>query len=270
MIIITGASSGLGKALALQAAQRSSNVVMIARNNDELKKTADQIRQNGGVAYYYSFDLHQNAQIKQLYEKIRKDIPFSPTILINNAGYSAAGFVSNTPVEIYENNFRVNLFAPIALIQCVIPEMIKQKHGTIVNIMGSAMYHSFPGTSSYSASKSALKAVHESLKIELSGLPIRLLSINPGAFRSNYVKNIQASQRLKDFTYSEDLSLPIPDGIVTKIFEAIEKDKSELNLSSLSTRIGYHLSYWMPKFLERILIKRNQELISKRSFDREI
>ena len=188
-----------------------------------------------------------------------------PTILINNAGYSEAGFVQNTPVNTYMDNFKVNFFAPIALIQSALPDMLERRKGKIISIINSAMFHSFPGTSSYCSSKSALGALHESLTAELSGLPVKTLYVNPGVFQSNYVKNIRTENRLKDFTYNEcSNGHRSASDVADAIFDAVETGKEEINLNSLMGRIGDHLAYWAPGILDKIVVHQNRELIEKR------
>jgi short-subunit dehydrogenase len=164
VIMITGASSGLGKAMALKAAELRATVILIARNRQRLESVGSQIIAKGARAFIFPFDLYETHKIPDLYKSIIQAVKKSPTVLINNVGYQVFGFVQNTSVEEYEKNYRVNTLAPIALIQCVLPDMLRQKKGLIANVMSSVMYHSFPAVSSYTASKKALEAVHQSLK----------------------------------------------------------------------------------------------------------
>lgn len=125
--LITGATSGLGKALALRAAELHSTVLLIARNQERLNKVAEEIRTNGGTPYIFQFDLTKAEKIADLYKKVIEKIPNPPTILINNAGYNAAGFIQNTPIKVYEDNYKVNTLAAIAFTQSVLPDMIREK-----------------------------------------------------------------------------------------------------------------------------------------------
>jgi short-subunit dehydrogenase len=178
-------------------------------------------------------------------------------------GYQVAGFVQNTPVEVYDKNYRVNTLAPIALIQCTLPDMIDQNKGVIANVMSSIMYHAFPGVSSYCASKCALGAIHESLKSELSGTNVKTLRIRPGSFKSNYWVNTDVDERIRDFKLPSSDDKRDPSFVAAKICEAIEKGDSEINLSTLKDKIGYHLSYWAPGALDRIIVDKNRNLVDK-------
>ncbi len=263
VIFVTGASSGLGKALALMAGELNATVISIARNEEVLKEVTNEINGSGGSGYYYCFDLENISQIPEFYKEIVQEVGKTPTILINNVGYQVAGFVQNTPVEVYNKNYRVNTLAPIALIQCALPDMINHNKGVIANVMSSIMYHAFPGVSSYCASKCALGAIHESLKTELSGTNVKTLRIRPGSFKSNYWENTDVDGRISDFKLPAGNGLRDPSFVATKICEAIERGDSEINLSTLKDKIGYHLSYWAPGTLDKIIADKNRNFVKK-------
>lgn len=264
VVLITGASSGLGRSLALKAAESGSTIIMIARNKENLNLVKNEVVAKGGQAYAFAFDLHEIERIPGLYKDITSKIGKTPTILINNVGYNAVGFVQNTPIEIYERCFRANTFAPIVLVQCVLPDMLKKRKGVIVNIMSGVMYHSFPGVSPYCASKVALGAIHESLKAELWGLPIKTLYVNPGGFRSNFFKKTEAGGRLKDYKFPEFGGPKDPGIVASAIYKAIEQGEEEVNLGSLMDKVGYHLNYWIPKLVDKIIVIRNKKILEKR------
>ncbi len=263
VMFVTGASSGLGKALALRAGELNATVISVARREDVLKDVTKEINKSGGNGYYKSLDLGNVSQLPELYREIVKEVGKTPTILINNVGYQVAGFVQNTPVEVYDKNYRINTLAPIALIQCILPDMISHNKGVIANVMSSIMYHAFPGVSSYCASKCALGAIHESLKTELSGTNVKTLRIRPGSFKSNYWKNTDVDGRISDFKLPNSDEQRDPSFVATKICEAIENGDSEINLSTVKDKIGYHLSYWAPGILDRIITGKNQKLVNK-------
>lgn len=263
IILISGASSGLGEALSIAAGSRMATVVLLGRNEERLRSVAKRVKDSGGTAFCLRYDLHDLEGIEELYQSIKAAVPACPTILINNAGYNAAGFVHNTPAAVYRENFTVNLFSPIALMQAVIPDMLRGKRGAIVNILGAANYHSFPGASSYCASKSALMAVHESLQTELSGWPIKTLSVNPGSFRSNYGANRKVDGRLGTYQFGQHAGRD-PGPIAEAILRALETGATTLDLSTGMDRLGRHLAYWMPGLLDRLLVSRNQKLLANR------
>lgn len=252
-VLITGATSGLGKALSYKFGELGSQVIMLSKNIDELQKMKKEIKNS----IYVHFDLENIDKISEMCAEIEKVLGKSPSILINCVGYQVIGLVSKIPLEIYEKNYKVNTLAPIALIQRLLPNMLKTK-GTIINIYSSIMYHAYPGKSSYCATKKALQAIHESLKLELFGTNVKTICVRPGSMKTNYWKN---SQNLMN-NYTPPIAFgKDPKIVADKIVGAIEKHKDEVDLSTLKDKIGYHLSYWCPKLLEKVILRSNKTFI---------
>ncbi|MBF0439226.1 MAG: SDR family NAD(P)-dependent oxidoreductase [Magnetococcales bacterium] len=267
-ILITGATSGLGEQLALKSAELGATLVLVARNLDELQRVKTSVQDRGGVAHVFRFDLHQYEQIPELYQQIKATLGDAPTVLINNAGYNAAGFIINTPAKVYEDNYRTNVFAPIAMMQSVLPDMLYQKKGYLVNIMSAAMHHAFPGISSYCSSKVALGSIHESLQIELASTSVKTLYVNPGSFRSRYFQNTRVDGRFKNYRYqskAEHLRKD-PRIVAEAIFKAMSDGQNHMDLSSYMDRIGHHLNYWAPRVLDWLLVRRNTEILKDRPY----
>ena len=143
--------------------------------------------------------------------------------------------------------------------------MIKNKKGLIANILSAVVYHSFPGVSAYFSAKSALGAIHEALNIELAGTPVKTLYIRPGGYLSNYWKNTEIGSRIQDFKYPPLHDLRDPKYLANRIFKAIEQEKVEVQIGSWKDRLGYHMSYWAPKFLDRIIAGKNKQLIQNKA-----
>ncbi len=263
-VLVTGASSGLGKALAIESARRGADVAIIARDKVRLSETVNKIESNNVKCFSYVFDLSEIDRINDLFRKISSDAKKEPTVLINNVGYQVAGFVQNTPVEVYERNYKVNTIAPVALIQSVLPSMLIANSGTIVNVMSSIMYRGFPGVSSYAASKSALGAIHESLKAELSETNIKTVYVQPGTFKSRYWKNTDIGERINGHSFPLGDSGADPVVVAEKLCDAIEERKETFLIRTIKDRVGHHLSYWAPRVLDRIIADRNKKIISKR------
>ncbi|SDT85559.1 SDR family NAD(P)-dependent oxidoreductase [Desulfobacula phenolica] len=263
---ITGASSGLGRSLAIELSKRKTTLILLGRNPSSLDELKKKCTENGSASYSLRYDLTNLDSFSDVYGKIISKIKKNPTLLFNCAGYNPPGFIMDTPVNVFEENFRVNTFAPVLLIQQMLPKMLKNNFGVIVNIMSSGMYHSFPGMGSYCSSKMALAALHESLKTELDGTSVRTLYVNPGAFQSNYFQNMRPHGALQTYNFQSKVAASVkkPEIVVEKIISAIEDGGDEIDLSTWKDKIGCHLNYWMPRFIDKMIVKSNKALLEYR------
>ena len=260
ILITAGSFEGVTQALAWTGEQLGARVVVIARTRGIDKSPYKQ----SGNTFVFPYDFGNLGKVSGFYQSIVETIHTTPTILINDIRYQIAGFVQNTPVEAYEECYKVNVLFLVSLIQNLLPDMIKQEKGLIANIVSAVIYHSFPGLSAYYTAKTALGTIHESLRAELHGLPVKTLYIRPGGFLLNYWKNAEVGSCVNDFKYPGPEHIRDTDYLASRIYKAIEQGKEELNLGCLKDRIGYQLKYWMPRLLEKIIAVKNRELLEKR------
>ncbi len=187
-IWITGASSGIGRAVALELSKEKAFLILSGRNERALNEVADLCREKGSRALVVAFDLGDEKSVagaaeKVLSEKIRIDC------LYHFGGISQRSFVSETPVFVDRKIFEVNYFGTIALTKSVLPEMIKNGDGHIAVTSSIVGKFGFPYRSSYSASKHALHGFFESLRAENVKNNIRVSIIIPGRIKTNISVN---------------------------------------------------------------------------------
>ena len=151
----------------------------------------------------------------------------------------------------------------VALVQCAVPHMLQKGRGYVADIMSAAMYHSFPAMASYYSSKSALKAMHESLHAELSQSPVRTLYVEPCGFQSNYWQNLDRGDRLGNHQYPTHRKDTEPAVLARAIYRAMEQDKEKLDLGALKDKIAAHLNYWAPWLVDKLIKDRNKQLIAR-------
>lgn len=252
VILITGASSGIGASSALLFAREGGRVALVGRNANALASVQEQIRSGGGEAYSFPFDLAQTDKILEVVKEIKEKMgPID--ILMNNAGYAVTGLVEDCPVEEYRKNFDVNFYAPIALIQAVLPDMKKKRSGQIINVSSGVGRRALPGVSAYSSTKFALNGLTESLRLELKQFGIDVIAIFPGRVASQFHDRIESYGRLK-------LKLPPirmnkSEKVARLILKASQQRKREATVWGPGA-IGYHLNYWLPQLVDRLLLKR--------------
>ena len=267
-ILITGGSSGLGQALVQRGYSRGARITIIARNESRIREVIESLGISDSVekrVRYFLYDLADTTGIDALFDQIIAEQKGEhPSLLINNAGYNAAGFVLNTPIDVYRQNYAVNTIAPIALMQYALPRMIEAKHGGVVNIVSAAMYHSFPGISSYCASKFALGAIHESLESELYLDPIQTLYVNPGGFKSRYWEHLDHGGRLKEYQHPKRMKDRSADQVAESIYRALQSGKQSIDLSGPIDHVGEWLNFFVPGLFKSLLSKRNIKLLKNR------
>jgi short-subunit dehydrogenase len=176
--LITGASSGIGKAIALAFAQAGIDLILISRSLEKLQAVRQEVVGLGVKAQVYAIDLSLVEQVQQQISQIVENVG-RLDILINNAGMGYTGAIAETPLADWQQVINLNLTSTFQCIQGVLPHMRQQHRGTIVNIASIAAKQSFPGWGAYSVSKAGLAALSQTLAVEEPDL--RVITIYPGA-----------------------------------------------------------------------------------------
>jgi NADP-dependent 3-hydroxy acid dehydrogenase YdfG len=175
--LVTGASRGIGAAVARRLAASGARVALLARSKETLRALAQQI---GGGAVGLACDVRDTATLARALDQLPDLIGGAPEIVVNNAGAFFITPVEGTSVEAFSATLAVNLTAPFAVVHALLPSMRASGTGHIVNIGSIADRATFPGNGAYAASKFGLRALHEVLRAELRGSGIRASLISPG------------------------------------------------------------------------------------------
>ena len=180
-IIITGASSGIGEATAMKLAKEGANVVLTARSEDKLNKLQSKIeKENAGKAIVVPADVTKKEDWKKVADKTKKEFG-SIDGLINNAGLMPLSYVKNLHTDEWDKMVDVNIKGVLNGVAAVLPTMMEQKSGNIINISSSAGRKIYPGGAVYCATKSAVRMFSEGLRQELApNFNINVTSIEPG------------------------------------------------------------------------------------------
>ena len=184
VVWITGASSGIGEALALALAQRGASLALSGRNQDRLDKLKEQCEAHHVTVHTFPFDLGANDRV---HEQVNQVISCfgRVDILLNNAGISQRSLVHETPLHVDRRIMEVNYFSNIALTKALLPYMIKQGHGHIAVTTSIVGHFGFPLRSAYAASKHALIGFYTSLQTEMDRSRIDISLITPGRIKTS-------------------------------------------------------------------------------------
>ena len=214
-IVITGASSCIGRATATLFADRGWNVVATMRNPDDGAGLAD--RDNVLVT---ALDLLESASISSAVETAIERFG-AIDVLLNNAGYGAYGPLEATPMAVLRRQFDVNVFGLVETIQAVLPSMRARRSGVIINISSVGGRMTFPLGSLYHGSKWAVEGLSEALHFELGMLGIRVKVIEPGGVNTDFGG--------RSFVFTEAPELPEYQPLVDMAAAALQEEASEDN-----------------------------------------
>jgi len=178
-IWVTGASSGIGKAVALEFAKIGCNVFISARRAQELERLKDEADKQGDNIYPFPCNVASHTNVEQTYKKISNE--FEVNCLINNAGVTSFKHAADNSVNEINDIINTNLLGAIYSIKSVLPSFIKNESGTIINILSVVVDKVFTRSSVYAASKMGLLGYSNSLREEVRKNNIRVINIIPGA-----------------------------------------------------------------------------------------
>ena len=255
-IWITGASSGIGKALALALSKKEVNLILSARNSNQLEEVK-LLCHNPECVKILPLDLAMWKKASH-WVKDALDLFGGVDILINNAGISQRSLAAETDLEVDERIFRVNYFGTVALTKALLPHFIEKKAGHIVVVTSVVGRVATPLRSSYSASKHALHGFFDSLRAEVYDDHIRVTLICPGFVNTNISKNALmgdgSEQGTLDKATKNGLS---PEYFANKAVKVIQKEKQEVVIGGALEVLAVYLKRFFPLILAKMLRKVN-------------
>ncbi len=196
--MITGASRGLGKAMALALASAGARLALVARDGDKLREVAEEARQRGAEAEAFRVDVSEEAPVAQLAADVAARFG-AIHILINNAGINVRKNVTEFTLDEWNSVIQVNLTAPFLLCRAMVPHMKGHGYGRILNMTSIMSHVSLPGRAAYSASKAGLLGMTRALALELASEGITAVGISPGPFATDInlplLNNPEANQQ---------------------------------------------------------------------------
>lgn len=222
VVVITGASSGLGEAAAKHLSELGATVVLGARRADRIEKVAREITDKGGKALSIAVDVTQRDQVKGMLDTTVEQFGRIDVIL-NNAGIMPLSPMDRLNVEEWDRMIDVNIKGVLNGIAAVLPYMKEQKCGQIINTSSVAGHKVFNGSAVYSATKYAVRALTEGLRMEVKPYNIRTTIVCPGAVKTELLEHItegDIQQANKDYVGAVGIS---PDSFARVVAFAISQ-----------------------------------------------
>ncbi len=252
---VTGASSGIGEALAIAFAERGAQLILSARNEVEINRVSAACSLAGaGSVLVQPLDLEQHDRIPEIVESLLKKVG-KVDILVNNGGISQRALAKETTLEVDKKLMAVNYFGTVALTKALLPNMLMHQLGHIVTVTSLTGKFGSPYRSSYAASKHALHGFFDSLRAELADAHIKVTLICPGFVRTNVSKNALTGDGTKLGTMDEATDKGMkPERLAYKILQAIEQGKEEAYFGGKEV-LGVYLKRFFPHYFSTLLRK---------------
>jgi short-subunit dehydrogenase len=249
-VLITGASRGIGEALARRFAEAGARVALLARNAEALRALADEL---GGTAH--PADLADPGVVAGLLERVEAE--GGPVdVLVNNAGVDGGGYFPELDPEEIDRVFQVNLVAPVQLCRQVLPGMLERARGRIVNVSSIAGVAAFPGMVAYASTKAGLSHFTEILALDLRGLPVGTTLVELGPVPTDMLDRIDAYQPSRDSFdrgYRLGLIVDVPrERVADEVVRAVERDRAHVLLPKRA--IAYPLLAQLPREIARLTL----------------
>ena len=254
-VLITGASSGIGRCMAEQLAGQGARVALAARSQDKLVELERLLKDQGHEVLAIATDVTSDADRRRLLDSVAEHFG-GLDVLINNAGVASWAHFAHSSEEILRQIMEVNFFAPAELIRLAIPILVEGTQPAIVNVGSMCGRRAMPAWSEYSASKYALSGLTEALRGELARFDIDILLVLPGLTRSDFSRHLLRSVgRMKiDFT----AGMP-PEDVARRIVRALEKNATETVIGR-DARWMLRFHRFFPRLLDRLIARRVRKL----------
>jgi 3-hydroxybutyrate dehydrogenase len=221
-ILITGASRGIGKAIALQATKEGHSVALVSRNIEALQRVEDEVTSLGGIAKSFQCDVTSSKQVAELRTKVLEHFS-GIDVVVNNAGVAPSAKLEDTTDDLWSDTFSTNVCSTFYITRTFLPELRASSNAHIINIASTAALEGFAYTAAYTASKHAVLGLSRALAKELFRANITVSTLCPGFVRTSIldesVKNITAKTGMTNSDAERQLGTMNKTG---KIIEPIE------------------------------------------------
>jgi short-subunit dehydrogenase len=254
-ILITGASSGIGRCLAEQLAAAGARVILASRSTDKLNDLAGTLTARGADALAIPTDITREEDRQRVLNTALQRFG-GLDVLVNNAGVASWAHFADCTEDILRQIMEVNFFAPAELIRLAIPTLVQGQQPAIVNVSSMCGKRGMPAWSEYSASKFALCGLTEALRAEMARFDIDVLLIVPGLTRSDLHRTLLKNEGRMQINFDEGMP---PEQVAAGIVKALRKNRAETVLGREAKWI-LRLNRFFPRLMNWLIARRVKKL----------
>ncbi len=255
--VVTGASSGIGKLLALRLAKGGARVALAARRADRLAELAEEITALGGKPLVLPCDVAERGEVEAAAARVLDEWG-SVDLLINNAGYGHHRTFLEWDVDDIERMMRVNYMGTVYWTKALLPQMVERQRGWLVFISSVAGKLGVPEESAYAASKFAMVGLAEALSYEIEADGVHTLTVCPGSIRTDFFDE-EALRRMPPVARR---MMAEPEGLVDAILAALAAGKREITYPRFISS-GYIVRALAPGFMRRMTTRQTVAALEK-------
>lgn len=254
IIWITGASSGIGEALALKWASAGTQLILSGRNTQQLDQVAEICKNKGAQVSVISFDLTRKDEIAEAVEKVQNSVA-RIDVLVNNGGISQRSLLIDTSIEVGRRIMEIDFWGQVELTRLILPFLIKTGGGRIVVVSSLTGLFGFPMRSYYSAAKHALHGFFETLRLEHFKDNIKVTMVCPGMVRTNIsIRALTSSGQEHGVMDKGQNNGVTADYCAAKIIQAVNRDRKEVVIGKKDVIMPY-LKRYIPWLFYKIAQK---------------
>ena len=237
VVLITGGSEGIGKALALEAARRGAVVVVAARNQEKLQEVADRcLILAGRPSFAFKMDVTDPDQVDEVLDQIRHQVG-EIDVLINAAGLGMMDAVVDQSYATMYKMVTVNFLAAMYLSRCVAKQMMNQGYGAIINVASLGGKIPTPNSAVYSATKAGVIQFSNILRMEVADYGVQVLTVNPGPVATDFFKKADPSGEY--MAHLPQWFVIAPDALARQVWDNVGYETREINVPGYTTGLAW-------------------------------
>lgn len=256
--VLTGASGGIGRAVATALVAAGARVALAARNVDKLNELAETLRRAGGEVIAVPTDVTRADDRRRLVDRAVEAFG-GLDLLVNNAGVGSWGHFADSTEGICRTVMEVNFFGPVELTRLAVPHLTRGSQPAVVNVTSMCGRKGMPAWPEYSASKFALVGMSEAWRGEFARFDVDVLTIVPGLTNSGFDKNWLRTDGKADLRFEHGMT---PEHLAAEIINAVRQNRTELVVGSEARRL-LRFNRFFPRLTNWLLARKVKKLYAK-------